>query len=286
MDFEPWRVVTRREGAEVLARAARNLEKGPSYSSASEPHFADIPPSDPDFPYIEGLVSWGSIPPGDKLFRPDEVMDWNTLYQWLTALHLKASRELIQLGPRMKPGVSPKLVRWELARYLWSAIGNMPEFDPSSAGYLTAGSDVDHDGIPDLEDALPFDRDNNGIPDRLQIRPLNGQKAGAQTVSDNPPSLDPGTQRSNMNRRTFNKLAGIGAAYTLGTAIVGSAAEESPGILSSPRIRCQRSIQRHASHVVRSLGHLGPIVAYWWTPTFQIRTIGYWPASTPLITSQ
>jgi hypothetical protein len=167
LDFEPWRVVTRREAAEVLARAARNLENGPSYSPASEPHFVDIPPTDPDFPYIEGLVSWGSIPPGDKLFRPDETMDWNTLYQWLTGLHLRASRELIQLGPRMKPGVSPKLVRWELARYLWSAIGSLQEFDPSSSGYLAAGSDVDHDGIPDLEDALPFDRDNNGIPDRI-----------------------------------------------------------------------------------------------------------------------
>ena len=167
LDFDPWKIATRREAARAVARAVRNHANSSPYSSPARPTFDDVALEDPDFPYVESLVAWGAIQPDDKAFHPDAAMDWSTLYDWLTRLHLRAAHELVEQGPRLKPSESPKLVRWELARNLWSAIGGRPEFDPSKAGYLTPGSDIDHDGIPDLEDALPFDHNNDGIPDRI-----------------------------------------------------------------------------------------------------------------------
>ena len=59
------------------------------------------------------------------------------------------------------------LTRGECVRFLWAALQQAGEWQPTAPGYLTPGHDSDGDGIPDLDDALPFDHNNKNLPDRL-----------------------------------------------------------------------------------------------------------------------
>jgi hypothetical protein len=97
--------------------------------------------------------------------QPDHA-DWRTLSQWLRALGWKASEGLERHDRRLGKD-SPTLVRSELALHLWNAIENLPEYFPDTSPYLVPGHDSDGDGIPDLDDSLPFDRDNDNLPDRI-----------------------------------------------------------------------------------------------------------------------
>jgi hypothetical protein len=50
---------------------------------------------------------------------------------------------------------------------IWATIKGTPEREPELANFLASGHDADDDGIADLDDALPFDRDNDNLPDGL-----------------------------------------------------------------------------------------------------------------------
>lgn len=79
----------------------------------------------------------------------DRVADWGMLADGLSGLGLKPSPGLIRERKLT-------LQRWELARILWAALGDLPERRLDAPGYLRPGSDLDADGLPDLEDPLPF----------------------------------------------------------------------------------------------------------------------------------
>jgi hypothetical protein len=60
------------------------------------------------------------------------------------------------------------LTRAEAAQHLWRALGLENEWTPAAGTWCQPGGDDDGDGRKDLDDPLPFDRDNNNVPDRLQ----------------------------------------------------------------------------------------------------------------------
>lgn len=77
--------------------------------------------------------------------------DWKALSDGLKELGWKPSEGLARRG-------NFPLTRAELVRHVWSAIKDQPEKFPDTSKYLTPGHDSDGDGVPDLEDALPFER--------------------------------------------------------------------------------------------------------------------------------
>jgi hypothetical protein len=76
-------------------------------------------------------------------------------------LDLPADSTLANYGTRA-------LTRAEAAMHLWRALRLKAEAHPGSGEWLQPGGDHDGDGRKDLDDPLPFDRDNNGVPDALQ----------------------------------------------------------------------------------------------------------------------
>lgn len=166
VDFQPWKQVTRRELARALARAARSLEDAKPWHRPAAPLFRDLLATDPDRPYAESLRAWGVPVSTGDIFRPEEGADWKTLHAWMAGLGWKPSDGLARRG-------ALPLTRAELVQHLWLAIKDRPEWFPETRQYLRPSDDSDGDGIPDLEDALPFDRDNNGVPDRLDPQTPN-----------------------------------------------------------------------------------------------------------------
>jgi hypothetical protein len=139
LDFQPWRTVTRGEAALLLTRAARSVD----------PH-KTLP----------------ALPVSADSLGADDPIDWRTLHQWMTLWNWNPSKGLATSDYRLG-AKSPQLNRAELAMHLWTAIQAMPEYFPSHPRYLQPGNDADGDGIADLDDPLPFDRNNDGIPDHL-----------------------------------------------------------------------------------------------------------------------
>jgi len=166
LDFRAWAPVTRRELARTLARAAASLEDKRPWRRPERPSYADVPRNDPDWVYIESLADWGVLETEDEAFRPGEAATWKTLYAWLKGMGWRASEGLPEHDHRLGPD-SPVLTRAELALHVWHAIKDLPEAFPAPGPFLTPGNDADGDGAPDLEDGLPLDGDNDGLPDRL-----------------------------------------------------------------------------------------------------------------------
>jgi hypothetical protein len=121
--------------------------------------------TDPDFPYIESLAQWGALATGSN-FNPDAPANWVELHALLDKLGLQPSPGLLT-GAGRRQGAKLPLVRHELAYHIWTAIKALPERFPDTINYLTPGSDADGDGIADLDDPLPFDRDNDNLPDLI-----------------------------------------------------------------------------------------------------------------------
>ena len=161
LDFQPWKNVTRRELARALVRLCRSLPQAKDWPQFGAPRFSDVPAKDPDRAAIEAMVAWGDFGPQEASFSPDAEATWGTLGQWLRALRLPASAGLPQQAKL-------PLTRAECVRHLWHALQQTGEWMPNAAAYLQAGNDADHDDRPDLDDPLPFDHENNGIPDRLR----------------------------------------------------------------------------------------------------------------------
>lgn len=160
-DFEPQKVVRRRDAARAVARAMLSCGVKDAYiPTASTPTLTDVALSDADTRPIESLAAWGLIDRAEK-FQPDEP----ATSAWLAAIFAK-------LKWKFAATEAAELTRARLAIAFWNAIADRPEKTFESSGsYLAAGSDLDGDGRSDLDDPLPFDRDNDSVPDRLDADP-------------------------------------------------------------------------------------------------------------------
>jgi hypothetical protein len=161
LDFQPWKNVRRRELARALVRLCRSLPQAKDWPNFDAPRFSDVPAKDPDRAAIEAMIAWGDFAPQEATFSPEAEVTWGILDRWLRALHLPASAGLAQQAKL-------PLTRAECVRHLWHALQQTGEWMPDAAAYLQPGNDADGDGHRDLEDPLPFDRENNGTPDRLR----------------------------------------------------------------------------------------------------------------------
>jgi hypothetical protein len=159
--FKPDQPMTRRELARVLSRLCRALTEAKDWPQHDKPLYADVAADDPDRTFIEAMVTWGDFQPTAPRFTPDGKATRNTLAEWLKRLDLPVAKSLTDEGAR-------HLTRAEAAQHLWRAIALEKEWTPKSGVWLQTNGDNDHDGRKDLDDPLPFDRDNNNMPDRLQ----------------------------------------------------------------------------------------------------------------------
>ncbi|OYW31052.1 MAG: hypothetical protein B7Z47_02240 [Chthoniobacter sp. 12-60-6] len=163
--FEADHVMTRRELARVLARIIRAKSNPPEWKVAATPRFADVAQDDADRAAIESLCSWG-IATIDKTFNPDNKADWSTLYRWAIALKLPVNPGLISKDVAQRP-----LTRADAVVQLWYALCQQGEWLNDDDSWLQPDNDHDEDGRKDLDDPLPFDSNNNGVPDRLEYLP-------------------------------------------------------------------------------------------------------------------
>ncbi len=159
--FDAERTVTRRELARALVRLNRALPQAPQWPALGTLRFSDVAAKDVDRASIESLAAWGAINAKDAAFQPEGKADWGTLHNWLSALGLPASKAL-------KTNAKYPLTRAECVQFLYKVLQLRGEWFPEDGKWLQPGGDHDGDGRDDYNDPLPFDRDNNNLPDRLQ----------------------------------------------------------------------------------------------------------------------
>ncbi len=159
--FKADQTMTRREVARLLARLCRALPEAKDWPSNDKPMFADVAANDPDRVFIESMIAWGDFQPTAPRFTPDAPATRATLSEWLKRLGLPVANTLADNGAR-------SLTRAEAAVHLWRALHLRTEWFPAPGKWLQPGGDDDGDGRTDYDDPLPFDRDNNNVPDRLQ----------------------------------------------------------------------------------------------------------------------
>lgn len=166
--FLPRQNVTRRELAAALARLVRALPDAPEWPDFPEkPRFTDVPSTDVDRASIEALLTWGDFGKQESSFQPDAPASWGTLHRWLMALKLPEFPSLVVKTSKENFAGRP-LTRAECVDYLYRVLQQRGEWFPADKAWLQPGGDDDGDGRNDYNDALPFDRDNNNVPDRIQ----------------------------------------------------------------------------------------------------------------------
>lgn len=159
--FAPDRPMTRRELAGLLTRLCRSLPGAKDWPHHDKPLYADVPDADPDRTEIEAMVTWGDFGPTASRFTPDAQATRSTLAEWLKRLDLPVAKSLSDEGAR-------PLTRAEAAIHLWRALHLQKESTPPTGSWLQDAGDHDGDGRKDSDDPLPFDRDNNNVPDQLE----------------------------------------------------------------------------------------------------------------------
>ena len=157
--------MARRELARVLARVLRAKSNAPEWKVAATPRFSDVAQDDADRAAIESLCSRGIVTT-EKTFNPDQKADWATLYRWATAFKLPVNPGLFSKDVAQRP-----LTRADAAVQLWHALRQQGEWLNEDNSWLQTDHDHDEDGRKDLDDPLPFDTNNNGVPDRLESLP-------------------------------------------------------------------------------------------------------------------
>jgi hypothetical protein len=149
--FKPDQVVTRRELAGALVRLVRLLPETKDWpASPAQPRFTDVPANDADRAFIESMIAWGDFGPQQPTFQPNEPVNWGTLDRWLAALKLPTFKTLSHTKVKAYP-----LTRAECVDYLHRVLRQLGEHSPASYEI-------------DSNDAMPFDDDNDKVPDRLQ----------------------------------------------------------------------------------------------------------------------
>jgi FAD dependent oxidoreductase len=160
--FKPDQTVTRRELASTLARLMRSLPEAKAWPEyPATPRFSDVAAEDRAL--IEAMITWGSFGTQPAIFKPNETVTWDTLNRWLAALKLPTFATLSHAKTKAQA-----LSRSECVDYLYRALQQRGETLPPDKVWLQSGGDDDGDGRKDYDDALPFDRDNNNISDKLQ----------------------------------------------------------------------------------------------------------------------
>ncbi len=162
VSFGADQIMTRRELARVLARLMRSQPNTPQWSMIAAPRFTDVVQDDADRAAIESLCSWG-IETKDKTFNPDNKADWSTLYRWSLALKLPANRGLLAKEVAQRP-----LTRADAVIQLWNMLRKHGEWLNEDDSWVQPDNDHDEDERKDLDDPLPFDSNNNNVPDRLE----------------------------------------------------------------------------------------------------------------------
>ncbi len=166
--FQANRQVTRRELAASLVRLCRATKEPKEWPKLSvSSRFSDVAVDDPDRAFIETFAYWSNDEAATKTFKPNEGTTWGTLNEWLGVLKLPVFPSLVRKGGH---GDNAKnvLTRAECVDYMYRVLQRCGEGFPPDRVWLQPGGDYDGDGKDDLNDALPFDRDNNSVPDRLQ----------------------------------------------------------------------------------------------------------------------
>lgn len=149
--FKPAQPVTRRELAGALVRLIRALPDARDWPALpAKARFTDVPVSELDRVFVETMISWGDFGAQQATFHPDEPMTWGALNRWLAALELPTFNTLAHAGTK-----DYALTRAECVDYLYRILEEHGEDLPTS---YTA----------DPNDPMPFDDDNDRVPDRLQ----------------------------------------------------------------------------------------------------------------------
>lgn len=134
--FQPNKIITRATYAHWLVAANNSLHANKPdkqirlADTSKQPTFKDVPPSHPDFPFIQGLAEAGLIPSplsGDAtevLFRPDAPLVREALIQWKIPLDIRqalpnANLNAVQQtwGFQDVAKIDPKALRAVLADY-------------------------------------------------------------------------------------------------------------------------------------------------------------------------
>ncbi|MDZ4402113.1 FAD-dependent oxidoreductase [Prosthecobacter sp.] len=165
VSFGADQIMTRRELVRVLARLVRAQANTPQWPMPGVPRFTDVGQDDTDRTAIESLCSWGIVTT-DKTFNPDHKADWGTLYRWSLALKLPADRGLLAKEVAQRP-----LTRADAAIQLWKVLRTRGEWLNEDDSWLQPDNDHDEDERKDFDDPLPFDSNNNNVPDRLEYLP-------------------------------------------------------------------------------------------------------------------
>jgi hypothetical protein len=163
LDFRPLESVNRGELARILTRACKLVQRNREWQREPLRKFTDVPPDHADQVFIQTFCAWSGLGKDGDPFRPDQPAVMSTLAQWLEGLGLHAKG-------RLSANDASPLLRGDLARILWSALRSSEERNGSPLKYLSSGNDCDGDGMLDLDDAMPFDADNDRIPDIVDVR--------------------------------------------------------------------------------------------------------------------
>ncbi len=159
--FKAEQVISRRELARVLARACRAMPNAKEWPLNAKPVYQDVTAAGSDRALIEALSAWGGFQPDGPRFTPEGKATRALLVDWMKSLGLSVANTLPNNGTR-------PLTRGEAAKHVWRALRTQGEWFPPRGQWLHPGSDEDGDGVEDYDDPLPFDRDNNNVPDHLQ----------------------------------------------------------------------------------------------------------------------
>jgi hypothetical protein len=149
--FKPEQVVTRGELASALVRLLRALPKAKDWPALpAKALFVDVPIADANRPFIETMIAWGAFGVQRPTFGPQEPVTWGTLHRWFAALKLPTFKTLSHAKMQSLP-----LTHGECVDYLYRVQQQLGE--------------VLRERFPlDPNDAMPFDDDDNRVPDHLE----------------------------------------------------------------------------------------------------------------------
>jgi len=151
--FDAGKTVTHAELAGALVRLVRATE---------ERAWPELTASTAQGAWTEVFAKWSQV---EGSVVSDDPVTWGMLDTWLKALKLPSF-------PALANSQSKKFVlnRAECVDFLDRVLRLRGEKFPAPRTWLEPEADEDGDGRGNLDDALPFDRDNNNVPDRFEIK--------------------------------------------------------------------------------------------------------------------
>ncbi|MBL9144383.1 MAG: FAD-dependent oxidoreductase [Verrucomicrobiaceae bacterium] len=149
--FKPEQSVTRRELAGALVRLIRATSSTKDWTPLPQvARFTDVPANTDDRIFIETMITWGDFGQQPDTFQPNSPVTWSTLNRWLGSLKLPTFKTLTHNQVADYP-----LTRAECVDFLYRVLQHLGERLPAR-----------YDSNPN--DPMPFDDDNDKVPDHLQ----------------------------------------------------------------------------------------------------------------------